>query len=274
MLKAKLIIKAFISVIVIIMVLSSCRKVFDYSIYSAYVPVEYRDIKGDNLQKLENQIPDSISKNKLCFALISDSHSYFDDLEDAVVAINQDSDVELLIIGGDVTDGGILDEYMIFRHIMDQSIHPYFTVIGNHDCLANGFSIYNEIYGEDDYVLTVANCKFVFFNDIVWELNNREPDYFWLNDQLANSEEIQHTFVIAHIPPYSDSFTPLQEYAYTSLLDSNNVRMSINGHNHDYYFGQKYDDGVDYLVIGSVDNRHYIKVTVDYELVTMERVRF
>lgn len=252
----------------------SCRKTFDYSVYSAYVPVEYRDAKSNNLEELAAQIPDSVNKKKLCFALLSDTHSYFNDLEDAVNTINKDEDVELILLGGDVTDGGMLDEYLIFSHIMEQSEVPYFTVIGNHDCLANGFTIYEQIYGEDDFSLVVGNCKFVFFNDVIWELNNREPDYFWLREQISETVGIDNTFVIAHIAPFSDSFPPLQQYAYTSLLDSNNVCMSIHGHHHTHYYGEYYEDGVMYMNIGSIDKRHYVKIYVENDSVMMERVIF
>jgi len=259
---------------IIISSLFSCQKTFDYSVYSAYVPVEYRATRLINLEKLTHKETDSTNNNKVCFALLSDSHSYFDDLEDAVLAINKDKDVELILLGGDITDGGMLDEYLIFRFIMEQSEVPYFSVIGNHDCLANGYTIYQEIYGTDDYVLVYKDCKFIFFNDIVWELNNREPDYFWLKEQLTNTNSEENLFVLAHIAPFSDSFSPLQRYAYTSLMDTNNVLLSIHGHHHQHYYGEYYNDSVMYMNIGSVDKRYYIKITVENKTYDMERVRF
>lgn len=260
--------------IVIFSGLISCQKTFDYSVYSAYVPVEYRDTRSLNLEELTKKEGNSANKEKVCFALLSDSHAYFDDLEDAVLTINNDKDIELILVGGDITDGGMLDEYLIFRFIMEQSVVPYFTLIGNHDCLANGYTIYQEIYGPDDYVLEYKNCKFIFFNDIVWELNNREPDYFWLMQELTNTSEEDNLFVLAHIAPFSDSFSPLQRLAYTSLMDTNNVQLSIHGHHHQYYYGEHYNDSVMYMNIGSVDKRHYIKITVENNSYNMERVKF
>lgn len=252
----------------------SCQKVFDYSIYSAYVPEAYRNTRKKNIDKLIQKAEISADIDKVCFALISDPHSGFDDLEKVVKTINNDKEIEFIIIGGDITDGGILDEFLIFRYIMEQSEIPYFTVIGNHDCLANGYSIYKEMYGPDDYVLTYKNCKFVFFNDVVWELDHREPEFFWFKDQLTNTEDDQNLFAISHIAPYAESFTPLMEYAFTTIIDSSNALLSIHGHHHFYNYSDYYDDGNHYLVIGSVAKKHYIKITVENNSQTMERIMF
>ncbi len=252
----------------------SCRKVFDYSVFSANVPKEYRDTRKQNLEKIDRKEVDSANPDIVCFALISDSHSAFNDLEKLVKIINNDKEIEFIIVGGDITDGGILDEYLIFRYIMEQSEIPYFTVIGNHDCLANGYSIYKEIYGPDDYILTYKNCKFVFFNDVVWELNHNEPEFLWFQDQLMDIEDDQNIFTVSHIAPWADSFTPLMQYAFTSIIDSSNVMLSIHGHHHDHVYKDYFSDGNDYLVIGSVDKKHYVKITVENNSYSLERIEY
>jgi len=271
--RGNVLLRLFISIFLFFGILS-CQKVFDYSIYSSDVPTEYKDTRKQNVEKLAKKEAEDLNNETVCFALISDSHSEFDDLENVINAINADSSIEFVIVGGDITDGGILDEYLIFRYIMGLSEIPYFTVIGNHDCLANGLSIYQDVYGADNYVLNYKNCKFVFFNDVVWELNYQEPDFLWFKTQLENSEDNQNVFAVSHIPPWSDSYTPLMQYAFTSIIDSANVMLSIHGHHHDYSYGDHYDDGNNYLVIGSVAKKHYIKMTVNNNSYTMERIEF
>lgn len=265
--------KVIITILVILLSVS-CAKTFDYSVYSAYVPKNYRDTRQQNLSKLSNKIKDTINNKKLCVALISDPHIAFDDLQESIFSINSDTAVDIIIVGGDMADGGMLEEFIIFRHIMEKAIVPYFTVIGNHDCLANGYTIYQEMFGPDDYTLHIANCKFVFFNDIVWELNNREPDFFWMFDEITNKNGAEHVFVVTHIPPFADSFSSLEQFAYTEMIDTAGVAISISGHLHHHYYGDYYGDGNMYMTIGSVDKKHWVKLMIDNDSINIERIAF
>ena len=157
---------------------------------------------------------------------------------------------------------------------MRKTSKPYFTVIGNHDCLASGFEIYKEMFGPDDYSFTAGKCKFIFFNDIIWELEFREPDYFWLLDELMDHNAYTYVFIIAHIAPFSDSFTPLQQQAYITLADTNNVTLSIHGHHHEHFYREYYDDGVLYMTIGAIAKRYYVTLDIRPDTMIMERIRF
>lgn len=261
-------------ILAFILTASSCKKTFDYSVYSAGVPKYYRDTRNENLQWINSIMAKHPEDSSYKIALIADSHTYYDDLDDAVSVIKSDPELKFIIHAGDMTDGGILEEYQLFHYIMSKSKKPYITVIGNHDCLANGYTIYKEIYGNEDYYVKIGNCKFIFFNDISWELNNREPDYFWLHNQLADTAGYDHIFVIAHIPPYSEVFTPLQRAAYTTLMADYNVSMSIHGHIHKHYYGNYYNDSVKYLTIGATYNRLYVELTVYKDSVSMQKIPF
>ncbi len=272
-LRPKIIFKLSLIILSLVVLISSCIKTFDYSVYSSYVPVSYRDSREDNqleLTNIENSIQDG---EPFKFVFISDSHTSYNDLDDFACAIKDIPEVLFILHGGDLTDGGMLAEYQIYYDIMEKAQKPYFQVIGNHDCLANGLSIYNDMYGKDDYVLTFKNCKFIFFNDIVWELENREPDYFWLMEQLEDTVGYDHVFVISHISPLSDSFTPLNSYAYLNILKKYNVDLSVHGHDHDYLTGT-FEGDIDYLIIGSIDKKHYIEVTVENESFYLNRKPF
>jgi predicted phosphodiesterase len=207
-------------------------------------------------------------------ALISDSHIRYNDLQDVVNAINSNSEIKFILHGGDMTDGGILAEFLLFQAIMQQLKQPYFTVIGNHDCLASGLGIYEDMFGPEYYSFVAGNCKFIFFNDVIWELQFREPDYFWLRNELVDNDHYSHVFVLAHIAPYSDSFTPLQEKVYSTILDTNNVRLSIHGHHHDHGYSEHYHDGVLYMTIGAVAKRYYVTLAISPDTVIMERIGF
>lgn len=260
--------------ILMLIILSSCQKTFDYSVYSAKVPSEHQNSRAINFSKLDEMKDELNNADSFKIVLISDSHTKYDDLDNGIRAINEDPTIKFLIHGGDMTDGGMLREFLNFKSIIDKATQPYFTVIGNHDCLANGYGIYQDMFGPDDYSFTAGNCKFIFFNDVIWELEFREPDYFWLMDELADSENYNHVFVISHIAPFSDSFTPLQQAAFTSILDSNDVEISVHGHHHDHSFSKYYGDDVYYMTIGSIDKEQYVTLNILPDTVIMERIRF
>ncbi|MCK9271233.1 MAG: metallophosphoesterase [Bacteroidales bacterium] len=249
---------------------TACERVFEYSLYSSNVRNDRRDTHRKNLEKLrliESQMAD---EDTFKIGLISDSHTYYNSLADVAEQIENDTNIDLVLHGGDLTDGGMIAEYNIFHQLMHDLKAPYFTVIGNHDCLANGRYIYNEMFGPENYSFVFKNCKFVFFNNIIWELNNAEPDYQWLRDELFSNIAYDRLFVIAHIPPWSDQFTPLNTYAYRNMMDSANVAMSIHGHHHDHYFGNYFGDRIPYLVIGSPGKDTWCTLTVTPDTLILE----
>ncbi|HRY31890.1 MAG TPA: metallophosphoesterase [Bacteroidales bacterium] len=258
----------------ILLVLSSCDKWFEYSPYSANVPVKMRQTTTRCLNKISEMNSSGFPFTRFKIAFISDSHLNFDDLEDAVEAINRDEEVVFTIHCGDMTDGGMLAEYMISWNIADKLRRPYLTVTGNHDCLANGEYIYQEMFGPKDYSLEFQQCKFVFFTDVIWELNNREPDFLWLDNELKFSTQYRHVFVIAHIPPWSDQFSPLRTVAYRMMMHDHGVRYSVHGHHHDPYLGYYFSDSIPYLVVGSVDKRGYYELVVEQDSCWFNRIQY
>ncbi len=246
-------IKAFPFLILafVILVMSGCERTFEYSPYSASVNDKRKNTTQKKLDLLAQIEEETAGDSSFKIALISDSHTFYNSLAKAVNLINQDEDVDFVLHGGDMTDGGLIAEYTLFFEIVGQLNQPYFTVIGNHDLLANGRTIYGKQYGSENYSFVFKRCKFVFFNDVIWELNYTEPDFGWLTEQIKDSDSYDRVFVIAHIPPWSDQFTPLYTLFYSTVMDSFNVDMSIHGHHHDPYFGNFFQDDVPYLVIGS-----------------------
>jgi Icc protein len=190
--------KTYKGVVVILLFIPffiSCDKFFEYSPYSATVPEKMENTTAGNLDEIKELELDQPSLSKFKIAFISDNHLNFNDLDDAVDAINQDDEVLFTIHCGDMTDGGMLAEYIIYRNVVEKLHHPYLTVIGNHDCLANGEIIYQSMFGKENYTLQFQGNKFIFFNDVIWELNDREPDFLWLQNELSDHDSYHHVSV-------------------------------------------------------------------------------
>ncbi len=226
-----------------------CNRMFEYSPYDANVPTDITDTHRKQHKSLMEQELENENRPSFRFALLADNHIYFDELMQAVELINQDTNVHFVLHAGDMADGGYLAEYALFHTIMGRLNKPYFTVIGNHDVLANGRDIYNQMFGPENYSFTYLDHKFIFFNNIVLELHPEEPDFVWLEEELHDGLEHEKQFVIAHLPPWHEDLTHEITGQYKDAMVRYGVSLSMHGHDH--YPNQASIEGVDYLVSGA-----------------------
>lgn len=246
---------------------TSCEHFFEFSVYEANVKTKQQNTTIKNLELLENI---SINSQDFKFAFISDVHFFYNQLSDIVEDINKRDDILFVIFGGDIADQALLREYEIFHDIMSNLQKPYLTVIGNHDYNINGGIIYKKMFGDYNYSFEFNNNKFVLFDNIVWE-SEKELDFDWLTSELKNNTNFNQVFVIAHIPPYGDQFDDELEQKYRSIMEENNVPLSIHGHTHTY----NYEEGdVSYLTAPAVKDKAYNIVSVknkgfDVELIEL-----
>jgi 3',5'-cyclic-AMP phosphodiesterase len=219
--------------ILLIWLLSGCEDAFEYSPFSVIVDNRYSETQKRNRGQLDEMSRRTSSADTFRLAVIADSHSYFDELAQAVDLINRDTSIRFVLHAGDMADGGMLQEYELFHRTMSRLNVPWFTVIGNHDVLANGRAIYNQMFGPENYTLNFGNTRFIIFNNILLELTPELPDFEWLEEELAKAKGIKNVFVIAHVPPWDDTYSDDANLKYTGLLQKyGNVRLSIHGHHH------------------------------------------
>ncbi len=261
----------FSAIILMVITVTSCDKIFEFSPYEVRIDNDIKYQTNKNLDKLNNS--DTVHPFK--FAIIADNHAFFTSLQKVVDDINSDinSEIKFVIHAGDMTDGGLQNEYLLANKILRKINVPFFTVIGNHDCLTNGVEVYKQLYGDLNYSFEYMNNKFIFFNDNIWEFNNTYPDFKWLEEQLIHSQENKNIFVIAHIPPFTDQFNEINENTYRTLINNYCVTMSVHGHVHCFSYSDYYNDGVSYLTVENTRDMEYCLVKVDKEIVTVERVK-
>ena len=253
---------------IICILFSGCDKLFEFSPYQGDVQDSYKNTTQNNLTKLAEtkQLTDSFS-----FAVITDSHYYYDELSAMVDHINLLECIQFVIFGGDIADQALLKEYEIFHEIMNRLNKPYFTVIGNHDYISNGELIYDQMFGARNYSFEYANSKFILFDDIVWE-SNSSPDFEWLGSQLSDYQNYTYVFVSAHISPFSDQFDAIMENTYRELMSDHYVSMSIHGHSHRYMLSEYYHDGIPYLVVPSIMASEYCIITCTPDSVDIQLI--
>lgn len=251
---------------------SACEK-FEYSPNEVRLESEEQDLTRKNLDKIAALNLDK--KTTFRFAVISDTQRFYDELDDAVAALKKRTDIDFLILTGDITDFGTTKEYRWINERLQQLNVPFLTVIGNHDCVGNGKKLYKAMYGPYDYTMNIGRNRFVFVNTNSLEFSDPVPDLNFYRRALQDTANFDQALVFAHIAPYDVDFDNNLEGEFTRISNEHKVKVSIHGHQHGYVEPKKfYEDKVDYLIVGSVQRRGYEEVTVTGKQVTLKRIEF
>jgi 3',5'-cyclic-AMP phosphodiesterase len=238
-----------------IYILTGCS-LFEYHPYEVIVPDDEQDLNAKAIQAIQATIP---QKDTMTLILMGDTQRFYDDVDDFVTSANTYA-ADFVVLNGDITDFGINDEFHWVHSIMKKLNKPYLAVIGNHDVSGNGELVFEKMYGSLNYSFIKNGFKFIFLNtnSREYRFNGHVPDTTWLKDQLTG-DDFSHGVVSSHVPPFDNDFDPALENAYARILrHSNKVNVSLHGHLHSYSNSQPYDDGIQYIVSTSMDQRMYL----------------
>lgn len=275
-------IKKLLSILLLLLLLS-CDNIFEYSPYQ--VKVDKSD-KGQNIKNLK-KISKINSKEFKTFriALFGDTHTFYDDFEDIVSELNKRDDYDFIINMGDITLSGINREFIWYSNIINKLKKPVLTIIGNHDYLANGYYVFDEMYGPTNFTFEYNNCKFVIFDDVIWERKGRDPDFNWFDINLKNEQDYTQVISFSHIPPWDQQFSIGNEMYFNYLLASHKVKYSFHGHTHNYKKIQPYTEliemsknksltNVTYVTTEAANDRGYLILTIEENDINIEKVNF
>lgn len=241
--------------------LASCKDLFQYSPNEVRLEEHEKNLNQKNIQKIRALQP----RENFRFILIGDSQRFYEEVDAFVASVNAMDDIAFVVLAGDITDFGLNKEYRWMAERLNKLKVPYVGVIGNHDMLANGPEIYRQMFGPENFSFTYAGTKFVCLNTNSNErgFDGTIPDMPWLDRELADTLSYQNAFVVSHMPPFDVAFDKRMEQPYAQLMSSNKrIRMSLHGHQHTASRTSPYDDGVEYLVVGSMNKRTYYIITV------------
>lgn len=245
---------------------AGCSDIIEYSPYSASVSAEH--INDNNIKCLSNSEDDTVS-----FIAISDSHGFYDDLKAAVDYINTRSEVDFVVMCGDITDSGLAKEFEWYRQIIMSLKVPIITLLGNHDYNSNGATIYKKMFGPSNFYFDYGKFRFIGFDDVVWENNNATPHFDWLRAVLENVKtEVRPAVLFAHIPSWNDQLTGAKSREMESIIQDSPVVLCMHGHHHNYEYREH--DNIKYVVTGSVSNRELSLVQMHDDTLVLKRLSF
>lgn len=246
--------------------LNSCSDQFSYSPYDSGVDTEHHN---HNEVLMISNTPLSGS-DTFKFALLSDIHDNYDDLSDAIKRLNKHKDLNFIACCGDITNSGLAQQFEWYVKVINKSHHPFISVIGNHDYRSNGNRVYRKVFGPSDFSFETGNYKFVVFDNVVWENDNRSPKFDWLTDQLSDPELNQ--VVLTHIPPWDNQMTGINNLVFRDLVNSENTILCCHGHSHEY--SDTCYNGVRTIVSEAINDREYYIISLVGNQSFFKRVRY
>ncbi|WP_291861223.1 metallophosphoesterase [Marinilabilia sp.] len=256
----------------IILFLAGCDNLIEYSPYQTGTGDLPQNLNPKVIANFENKSSESFQPFRI--AIIGDSHTYYDDFEDQISALNKIDSIDFVIHTGDITLSGIHREFVWFNEITSSLRHPMATIIGNHDFLSNGNLVFENMFGPLNFTFDYNNCRFVFFDDIILEKNMEDPDFEWLHSALEADETITHLFLISHIPPWSDPFSIGNSFLFYRILEDQKTTLSIHGHTHSFFYGNRAECEVPFLVSGDATDREIIILEVQQDTFLVDRQSF
>ncbi|HKZ67483.1 MAG TPA: metallophosphoesterase [Chitinophagaceae bacterium] len=264
-------IRSAITLLLMSILLNSCDKLILYHPNEVRLDEENKDLNKKNINRLQSE---SV-KSSFRFVVMGDSKRFYDELEDFVGVMNRYNDVSFVLLNGDITDAGLNREYQLIGRKLRKLKMPFIGVIGNHDMLANGRLIFEQMFGPENFSFSYGDYKFICLNSNSSEQGNDGsiPDIPWLQQQLAAISDEQRVFVFSHVPPFNPDFDPaLSEVYATTLAKSGKALYSIHGHQHRFSLAQPYGPPVYYLVVSSMNRRNFVMVNVNTDTTTIEQI--
>lgn len=251
--------------------LSGCDMI-DYHPYDVRISGE-TDINATNMARIESTCLD---KDTLRFITTGDSQRWYDETVDFVDHVNQRTDIDFVIHGGDLSDFGMTDEFLWQRDILNGLTVPYVALIGNHDCLGTGEDTFLAVFGDLNFSFIAGRVKFVCLNTnaLEYDYSTPVPDFeFIAGEQTARADEFERTVVCMHVRPYADEFNNnVAEVFEKYVLGFPGILFCTAAHEHSVFQMDVFGDGMMYYMSDCMKNRNYYIFTItpdsyDYEVV-------
>jgi len=174
------------------------------------------------------------------FAWLSDTHvgstTGEEDLRASVRDINSMTNLNFVILSGDVTEFGSRDQLQLAKQILDGLKIPCHVVPGNHDTKwsESGATDFGRLWKEDRFVFDYAGFKFIGLHEgPVMKMGDGHwapQDVRWLETTLKNLPDTNQPLVFVTHYPIDNGIA--NWYVVLDLLKKYNIQACLCGHIH------------------------------------------
>lgn len=213
------------------------------------------------------------------FIVISDTHVYqktnrnLEALKGKIVPEDN-----FILVCGDITQCGNLEDFQAFCNKLDQIHLPYYTAIGNHDLYFKNWPNYKQILGKSCYSFNAGPARIISMDSANGTIGKKQKA--WLERTLQSKTE-PLCFVFTHFEFFSPAVDSLQQYTdidevyyLMHLFETHGVNYVFMGHSHICDFHQV--NNINYLTLADfVDDGHskgFIRVSINGSNITYERI--
>ena len=241
--------------VVVALFVASCENLIEYHPSEIRLDESEKNLTQKNLERLMAQNPGDTIR----ILQMGDTQRFYDHIQDFYASAMQQKNIDFMLHLGDITDFGMAQESKWVHGILKKLPYPYITVVGNHDLLANGRKVYEQMFGPLNYYFDYGGIRFILIdaNSREYNFNGVIPDIKWLKSTLAPAS-VKKAVVVSHIPPFDGDFDPNLEQDYVqSLRDSKKVSLSLHGHQHRSSVTTPYGNDITFVVSNSMKGRSY-----------------
>lgn len=237
--------------------LSSCDMI-DYHPYDGRIEGPH-GLNAWNIARIEESCR---GKNHIRFAIITDTQRWYDEMKIALADINARGDIDFVLHTGDMTDFGMTNEFELQRDLLLRLNVPFVVLIGNHDCLGSGESVYRYVFGEPNFSFNAGDTHFICLNTNAFEYDYSIsiPDFrFIRDDRTALPPEVKRTVAAMHSQPTSEQFNNnVSDLFQEEIKKFPGLQFCVCGHGHHTQVNDLYGDGVLYYECGAAKMREYL----------------
>lgn len=219
------------------------------------------ELNAQNLTKLRRNAED----DTVTIVFAGDTQRWYDEQERFVRKVNSLKNIDLVLLAGDISDFGLLQEFKWVHKRLSALQAPYFGVIGNHDMVANGRQVFARMFGPLNYSFVYSGIKFIAHNTNSLEAPGQNvPDLGWLAGELRNNEHAKYIVTVSHVPPFNTmEFGEKSVQPYTELLHKTpNLLLSLHGHVHQHQDFYPFNDNVHYITSFSFGQRAFVLLQI------------
>lgn len=224
----------------------------DPSPWGSFESPRYVNLTQKHLDLLQTGSPEF---KPFTVALVADPQVIVSELKDCRTEINRHDEVAFSLLLGDLTDRSLRREFEWVAEIIQDFRRPILTVVGNHDGLIYGSSIYQKMFGPLNYSFIYNDVKFIMWNNNTYEWGY--PDFAWLKSEIESHPRV---VIVAHQPPGTVDRYEEVNTIWAELYRHPHVLGSVHGHMHNWNYQEIHDKPV--VTVSQVKHTSWALMTV------------